>query len=234
MSSDLRPNSPISDNIHWIKDRFVNAYIIDNSDSVILIDTAINKKAVAIQKYLTSELENKPIKTIYLTHHHSDHMGGLHYLNDHHHPVVYSSEKDAEVITGKRKPPKPNSFILKILYPVLSPMFTAKPISSTNFLNDQQVIDDFKIYHLPGHTMGSMGFLKENVFFAGDSCRINDKKQEVFIGAKLFTESMEEAYKSLERVSTLDFDILFTGHGTPILQDAKMRVLDAVEKLNKD
>lgn len=60
MSSDLRPNSPISDNIHWIKDRFVNAYIIDNPEGITLINTAINKKAVAIQNYILEELENKP------------------------------------------------------------------------------------------------------------------------------------------------------------------------------
>ena len=91
MSSDLHPNSPISDNIHWIKDRFVNAYIIDNPDGLTLIDTALNKKAVAIQTYIMKELENKPITHIYLTHHHSDHTGGLHFLNDHYHPSVYSS-----------------------------------------------------------------------------------------------------------------------------------------------
>ncbi len=230
--SDLRPNSPISNNVHWIKDRFVNAYIIDNQDGITLIDTALNKKAVSFQNYIAKELENKPINHIYLTHHHSDHTGGLHYLNEHYHPVVYSSEKDGEVITGKRKAPKPNSLLLKVLFPLAKPFFTSKTITSTEILVDHQTSSDFTVYHLPGHTLGSLGYLKSNVLFAGDACRINDKKGEVLIGAKAFTESMSESYKSLERLSKLDFDILLAGHGTPILSDAKMRVLDAVEKLD--
>lgn len=73
--------------------------------------------------------------------------------------------------------------------------------------------------------------MKEKILFGGDACRIDDKKKEVIIGAKMFTESMSDSFKSLERISKLDFDMLLVGHGTPILQDAKMRVLDAVEKL---
>ena len=230
--SDLRPNAPVSSNIHWIKDRFVNAYIIDNGQSLSLIDTALNKNATSIQEYVLKELENKPLETIYLTHHHSDHIGGLHFLNEHHHPHVFSSETDGEVITGKRAPPKPKGIILKILYPLAKPMFTAKPINSVNHLRDQQTINDFHVYELPGHTLGSLGYLKEKTFFAGDACRINDKG-EIIIGAKAFTESMSQAEESLERLSRMQFDILFTGHGTPILQDANMRVQDAVEKLLK-
>ena len=110
-------------------------------------------------------------------------------------------------------------------------MVTSKTISSIEPLQDQQTINTMKVYHLPGHTLGSLGYLEENVMFAGDACRINDKKGEVLIGAKMFTESKPDSFKSLEKLSLLVFEILLTGHGTPILQDAKMRVLDAVEKL---
>lgn len=231
-SSDLRPNSPISDNIHWVKDRFVNAYIIDNGTSLSLIDTAVNKKATIVHEYILKELENKPLETIYLTHHHSDHMGGLHFLNDHYHPHVYSSETDGEIITGKRKPMRPKGLVFKLLYPFAKSFLLADPISSINVVRDQQTINNLHVYELPGHTMGSVGYLKEKTFFVGDACRIN-KKGDIVIGAKYFTESMTEAKESLKRLSNMHFDILFAGHGTPILQNADMRVLDAVEKLNK-
>ena len=230
MATDIRPNSPISDNIHWIKDRFVNAYIINNDTSLSLVDTALNKKAGKIFDYIKTELENKPLETIYLTHHHSDHTGGLYALNEHYHPHVYSSMIDSEVITGKRKPPAPKGLVLKILYPLAKPFFTSRPITSTEILEDQQQINNFEVLHLPGHTMGSLGFLQEKIFFVGDACRINDKG-EIIIGAKTFTESMEQAKTSLQKLSKMNFDVLFAGHGTPILQDANMRVQDAVERL---
>ena len=230
MSSDLRPNSPVSNNIHWIKDKFVNAYIIDNGSTLSLIDTAVTKKATTISNYITSELQNKPLESIYLTHHHSDHIGGLFFLNDHHHPHVYSSDIDGEVITGKKKAPAPKGIIFKILYPLAKNMFTAQPIPAVEILRDQQTINKMLVYELPGHTMGSIGFLKEKTFFVGDACRIN-KKGEIIIGAKYFTESMKDAEDSLQRISNMHFNILFPGHGTPILQDADMRVIDAVEKM---
>ena len=83
-----------------------------------------------------------------------------------------------------------------------------------------------------GPALGSIGFFKEKTFFVGDACRIN-KKGEITIGAKYFTESMTEAQESLERISRMHFDVLFAGHGAPILENADMRVLDAVEKLQK-
>ena len=229
MSSDLRPNAPISNNIHWIKDRFVNAYIINNGDSLTLIDTAFNKKARIILDYVKSELENKPLETIYLTHHHSDHTGGLYALNEHYHPHVYSSKIDGEVITGKRKPPSPRG-ILRIIYPLVKPFFTARPITSTEILEDQQKIKNFEVFHLPGHTMGSLGFLQEKIFFVGDACRINNEGK-IIIGAKAFTESMDQAKESLQKISKMKFDVIFAGHGTPILNDADMRVQDAVERI---
>ena len=134
MSSDLHPNSPISDNIHWIKDRFVNAYVIDTGTNLSLVDTALNKKAITVYNYIIKELENKPLEAIYLTHHHSDHMGGLHFLNEHYHPHVYSSKIDGEVITGKRSPPAPNGFMFKLFYPLAKNFFTAKPIDAVEKL----------------------------------------------------------------------------------------------------
>lgn len=68
----MYPNSPISDNIHWTKDRVVNASMIDSGTSPSLVDTALNKKTTTVYNYIIKELENKPLETFYLTHHHSE------------------------------------------------------------------------------------------------------------------------------------------------------------------
>lgn len=53
-------------------------------------------------------------------------------------------------------------------------------------------MNQLQTYHLPIHTMGSFGYLKEKTFFVGDVCSIN-KKGEIIIGLKYFTESMKDA-----------------------------------------
>ncbi|MHA2172195.1 MAG: MBL fold metallo-hydrolase [Candidatus Kariarchaeaceae archaeon] len=227
--NDLRPNSEIATGVHWIKDLFVNAYIIERGDELVLIDSGMNSKAKRILRYLKNELESQKISKILLTHHHIDHVGGLHYLNELLKPTIYTSIEDKPIITGEKSRPLPRSVFLKPLFYVLKPFMRAKPVTQVELVEDGEQMDDFIVYHLPGHTMGSLGFLKDNILFAGDAGVTS--KGSVKLGPKIVAESLEEAERSLRRMATLNFDMILSGHGNPILEDASNRVKDAVELL---
>ncbi|MHA2248781.1 MAG: MBL fold metallo-hydrolase, partial [Candidatus Kariarchaeaceae archaeon] len=87
--ADLRPNSEVADGVHWIKDGFVNAYIVEQMrDSLHLIDSGFNKKAKGILNYIRDELEARKIEKVFLTHHHMDHTRGLRHIHTHLKPTV--------------------------------------------------------------------------------------------------------------------------------------------------
>lgn len=235
--SDLRPNSEIAEGIHWIKDIYVNAYIVESGEDLILIDSGFNKKAKPILNYIREELESRNISKILLTHHHADHVGGLHHLHNHLHSRVFSSEQDGRYIKGEINRPPPNNFILKPLYYILRPLITPKPVTQVEYVVEGEIIEDegdegFEVHSLPGHTMGSLGFLKNKVLFSGDAGVSKDG--DVELGVKLFAENMDVARASLVKMSKLKFDLLLSGHGTPILEDAQQRALEAVERLGLD
>ena len=104
-----------------------------------------------------------------------------------------------------------------------------KPVTRLEIVSDKETVSDFSVHHLPGHTLGSLGFLKSNVFFSGDAAATT-KKGEVQLGPKIVTESTDYAIASLKKMAKLKFEILLPGHGPPILHDASDRVIDASSK----
>lgn len=229
--NDLRPNSEVADGIHWIKTGYVNAYIVERDEDLILIDSGLNKKANVILGYINEELKDSSISKVLITHHHMDHTKGLYHIHQHHHPEIYSSKIDGEVISGQRKGQLPNIMILRPLLFILRPFISPRPVKELTYVEEGEMVENFKVYSLPGHTMGSLGFLQENALFSGDN-GVTDKEGNVIFAPKFFTEDHQENERSLKKMSKLSFDMLLSGHGAPILEDASQRALDAVERFN--
>lgn len=229
--NDLRPNSEVAEGIHWIKTGYVNAYIVERDNNLLLIDSGLNKKAKMILGYINEELKDKTISKVLITHHHIDHTKGLHHIHQHHHPKIYSSKIDGEVISGERKGQLPNVTLLKPLIYILKPFIWPKPVKELTYVKDGEMVENFEVISLPGHTMGSLGFLQENVLFSGDN-GVTDNQGNVIFAPKIFTENHEENERSLKKMATYKFDMLLSGHGAPILEDASLRTLDAVERFS--
>jgi len=231
--TDLRPNSEIADGIHWIEHGFVNSYIVEDKehDELILIDTAMNKKAKKIIEYIRSELNDQIPAKVYLTHHHLDHMGGARKLQDEFHPRFFAHEHDADVISGDRTS-LVGPTILKPLIWVVMKLIGPKPVTEPiEFVEDGQKSDMFKVFHLPGHTMGSVGFLQNATMFSGDSA-VTDSGN-VKLGPKTAAEDWDLAHHSMKKLGTIGkFEQILPGHGEPILEDAHLRVKDKIEELD--
>lgn len=228
--TDLRPNSEIADGIHWIKDGYVNLYITEHDNDLILIDTGINKKAKKVFEYIKTELESRKISKIMLTHHHVDHTRGLHALHDQFHSRIFVSHQDHDVVIGKRKSPLPNRKIFRPIFYLARNVLKAKPVTEVEITEENDIQDDFSVFHFPGHTLGSLGFLKETALFPGDAA-VTDKKGGVKLGPSIVAESMPQSIASLRKIAKMKFGMLLSGHGTPILEDASDRASEAVSKI---
>jgi glyoxylase-like metal-dependent hydrolase (beta-lactamase superfamily II) len=77
-----------------------------------------------------------------------------------------------------------------------------------------------RVVHLPGHTLGSVGYVLEEreAFFSGDAL-VTLNLLTGRVGPQLlprgFTEDSRQALASLERVAPLPATTLLPGHGAP-------------------
>jgi glyoxylase-like metal-dependent hydrolase (beta-lactamase superfamily II) len=226
---DLRPNSEIADGVHWIKNGYVNSYVIDNGeDELILIDTGTNKKAKTIMQYIRTDLSDKTPASIFLTHHHLDHMGGLFHLDHHFHPRKFAHAVDAEVITGERSSPASRNLLLRPIMWLALKLIGPPSVQGIELIEDGQEEQGVKVYHLPGHTMGSVGFLKGRTFFSGDAAVSSG--ESIKVGPAMFAENLNAVYSSFKKLGSVSFEQLLPGHGAPILENADQRIKEAIEK----
>lgn len=229
--SDLRPNSEIANGVHWVGGHYVNSYIVENNNELILIDTGMDKRAKNIIFYIHENLQDKKIAKILLTHHHLDHVGGAGHITDLLHPRVFISQDDYRYASGKVKRPLPNPFAMKVLFTMINPFVKRPSLNAVEFLEDGMVFDGVTVYHLPGHTMGSMGFEKAGAFYAGDVAMVNHKGEPDLGKVLVFAENIAATYNSFKKLANLEFNMLLAGHGPPILENASDRMKDIVEKL---
>jgi glyoxylase-like metal-dependent hydrolase (beta-lactamase superfamily II) len=133
---------------------------------------------------------------------------------------VAADEADADYIAGKKAPPKPKNLMLKALSSLVKPA----PVDVNIVLKDGDKVGKLTVIHTPGHSEGSISLLdaERKVMFVGDAAR--------FMGGKLegpppqFTLDEVKAKESIGKIATYDFDIMLSGHGQPLTENASQKV----------
>jgi len=143
----------------------VNCYLVEEEDSLTLVDAALATNAAAILK--AAEEIGKPITRIVLTHAHGDHVGALDALKKQlPDATVYISERDARLLRG-------DSSLLEGEAPLPIRGDVPKNIKTLPdvLLQDGDRIGSLLALSTPGHTPGSMSFYDERsgVLIAGDA-----------------------------------------------------------------
>ena len=171
------------------------------------------KIEIALKKIGVDPLD---IKTVIITHLHWDHCSN--------NPLF----KNAEFIVQRKE-----------MIHALSPIPLQKSIygwggdSIPPFLemaNHYKIIDgDFHVTNgldlvlIPSHTPGIQGVMvqgeKKRYFLAGDSLPLYENFENGFIPSSLNT-SMEEYYRSYERIQSLGADVILPGHDPRIISQA--------------
>lgn len=154
----------------------------NNQTHNILIDTSSKENLQELIKSLKElKLSPRDIKTIILTHGHYDHIENINLFQN---ANIYGNF--TKIINNNHT----QTEIKKIL-----------PIEKFS-------IKDFKIFKLPGHTLGDIAILYKKILFSGDIIFHNG-----YIGRNDFPESNpKKQKKSLEKLSTINFEILCPGH----------------------
>ncbi|MDY6935975.1 MAG: MBL fold metallo-hydrolase [Spirochaetota bacterium] len=217
----------ITDGIHRVEGlKGVNAYFLINNEGVILIDTGMPGNAERIITQVKSLGKGEDdITHIIITHADIDHCGSAADLKKMTGAKLAIHEGDAASICGETELKKVKGF-MKVIFNTMSLFMRFVPIKPDIILQDGDEIDGLKIYHIPGHTNGSICIYKPNkAIFTGDAI-ITIGKGGPRGPMGIFTLDMAQAWESINRLNNLEleYDILLPGHGNPLTHNASLKV----------
>ena len=175
----------------------VNCYLLLSETAAVVIDPGFESdEALDFLK----NAQNKE-RLIILTHAHYDHIG---------YALELSRQTNTKIAIGKFD----NEALLNS-YVNLAVMFHTElePFSADLLLKDGDgfAVGDieFKVIHTPGHTVGSVSLLVDNVLFSGYTLFKESIGRTDFLGG-----SFGEIEKSVKKLYTLPEDtIVMAGHG---------------------
>ncbi len=220
--------------IHLIEGITAKCYLIDGPE-LTLIDTGMPRKTKKILRYITKMLErtSSDLKNILLTHCDIDHIGNARELRSITGASIAAHPLDAEIIAGKKLRQTPHGG-MKILFKLLGSFLQVKPFPVDKIIHEGDTIAGLTVLHMPGHTPGSLGLYdsKRKVLFIGDT--LGNKEGVVQGPSKGVTWNITQAHRSIEKLRTLDFTVMLSGHGEPLTSDASAKVRQFISKINEN
>jgi glyoxylase-like metal-dependent hydrolase (beta-lactamase superfamily II) len=216
-----------------LKDVFVNAYIIQNTETGnwALIDAGLKSSAPKIKTLAATAIgNNSRPAVIVLTHGHFDHVGSLQALADEWRVPVYCHKLEMPYLTGKSKYPPADPGVGGGLMSMMSWSFPRGPINVQEHLHelpeDHSVpgLEGWQWIHTPGHAPGHVSLYRESdgVLIAGDAFVTTDQQSAISVMTqkkalngppKYFTIDWGAAARSVKTLAALQPQVVATGHG---------------------
>ncbi len=212
-------------------------YLVKNAAGFLLIDTGVYTIRSRLLRAL-SDVGCTPdnLRLLVLTHGHWDHTGSARYVQKELGVKVIAQEKDLAMFETGNVPMdrRMRPFFTQMIAPLFL-MFFQSTIKDQRdhfeaFTPDILVGEeldlrplgfDATLFHIPGHSAGSIGMLMGNgCFFSGDIM--------VNFGTPAFNdgmadESFEDLDASIQKVKGLDIRMVFPGHGKPFMMSELQR-----------
>ncbi|MBD3406716.1 MAG: MBL fold metallo-hydrolase [Candidatus Lokiarchaeota archaeon] len=191
-----------------------NIGLIKHEDHIVLIDAGTGMNHGRLKRDLNAVgIELKDITDIVLTHSHIDHIGGVLPILDESEVTIHLHKAEADRINNGD-----TSGTLSQNFGHDFPPITIKGILEEGSILDLGTIK-LRVYHTPGHSTGSICLKVQDtpILFTGDTMFPGGSFGRVdFPGGDGKT-----LVKSLERITSLDFDIALPGHMNPLKHNGK-------------
>ena len=175
-----------------------NYLLVDNGEAALVDCTGIIPELDSVLKELNAEL-----KSVFLTHAHFDHIGGIKRLQEKHDCKVYLHEDDKKTLDST------NDFMSAVGLP---------PIDIPNvdvWLKDGDKVkvgnEELDVIHFPGHTPGGVGYKINNMLFSGDTIFMSSVGRTDLPGgdAAVLRDTIKNKIFTLD-----DSTVIYPGHGT--------------------
>jgi len=225
--SDLHPVVP---GLWRVELGVVNAYLLEDGDGLILIDTGYPSSETRLLDAV-AELDRQPsdVRAVIVTHLHPDHAGSLAAVLDMTGAEAWMHPTDAaEVRVGNGfRPYTTSSGILNWVLERTLIQPGAKGFDPAPVAHEVEDGDaapgGLRVVHAPGHSAGHIALVwpeHGGVLVAADAC-----SNLPVLAPSVVYESIETGRRTLRRLAAMEVDVAVFGHGKPIMSGAaeKMR-----------
>ncbi|MEA2575582.1 MAG: hypothetical protein QOH93_2880 [Chloroflexia bacterium] len=216
-------------------------YAIEDPDGLTIVDAGLNVAAKRVVAQLRQAgREPGDVKRILVTHAHPDHIGGLPELQRLTGAEVICSELERPVTEGKVaigmvSPYKEMLEARRIKPPTT--LMPGTPVDRT--VNEGDVLDEvlggLHVLITPGHALGHITFWQpeRRIAFCGDVMMHLVDRVGLTLPFAPFTPDMDENRRSVQRVASLEPEVLLFGHGKPLLENTTRRVREFSTRVNR-
>jgi len=215
------------DGVWWFDLRGVNAYLVEDDETVTLIDagTPVSRRPLARElRDLGHSFAD--VDRVLVTHYDVDHVGALGRID----APVYAGAIEAPLVAGDRTP---NWRTWKGFSQRLAAPFCPTPAGPIRSVGDGDTIGSFTVHHTPGHTPGHVAYVSEalSVAFVGDLVRESDG--HLVPSPWLVSDNVGQVRSSIEELASElpAVEALAMGHGIPFNRAGHDRLLKLADKL---
>jgi glyoxylase-like metal-dependent hydrolase (beta-lactamase superfamily II) len=193
---------------------FAHVHLVVTDEGVVLVDTGLPGRSARIDKAL-AEIRKAigDVRTVLLTHHHSDHTGNVADVRRRSGARVFAHAADAPVITGAIERVASNRLVKLVLK-------DAEPTRLDQLItaDESEPIPGFTALHTPGHTRGHVSYLldrADGVLFVGDAAT-GGRGGKVAAAPRMSSVDPAEENRSIAKLATFSFQHAVFGHGRAI------------------
>ncbi|MDQ3263038.1 MAG: MBL fold metallo-hydrolase [Myxococcota bacterium] len=177
-----------------VLDGYSQVFVINSGRrAVILIDAGMDKEATAVRQALVSRnMGPDAVQAILLTHGHPDHIGGVGMFPN---AEVYAHREELDLLGGRVAADSPVARLMprsKVNVRVTHPVEDGQVIR----IGDKEI----EVFHLPGHTEGSVAYLVDGLLYLGDSAS-GTKVGTVIPAPWIFSDDTRRNRRSLVKLA---------------------------------
>jgi len=204
-----------------------NAYLVEDGDKLLVIDTGMPGHAKKIVSYVKSlGKDPRSVETVVLTHPDLDHSGSAAQLKQLTGAKVAIHEEDAPRLAGE-KPWSEAKGAAGFVIGILGLFIKLQPVPPDISLKEGGKLGPLTVLETPGHTSGSISLYKVGTaLFSGDALLTNGRG--FFQEPRMVNEELGK--HSIRRMATLQFEYLLPGHGAPVEGNASEKLKDFVNR----
>jgi glyoxylase-like metal-dependent hydrolase (beta-lactamase superfamily II) len=230
----------IAKNVAYSRLAIVNVIYVGDTKRWVLIDAGVGGTLNSILRTAEGRFGRgcRP-EAIVLTHGHFDHVGALPELAEYWNVPIYAHRLEHPYLNGTQQYPPPDPSVGGGLMSALSRFFPRGPINVGQWLAELPANGQvpgmlgWQWMHTPGHSAGHISLWREadRTLIGGDAFittaqesayAVLMQRPELHGPPMYYTTDWDNAGASVNRIASLEPEVVITGHGPP-LQGPEMR-----------